>query len=161
MWVVRHLHELCANPSPEAVAAALYHDAVYDPRSSANEADSAALARRALGDAGWNDERCNRVAEMIMATADHLAGDGETAALVDADLAILGAEPSAYAAYVNGVRREYAHVDDDSWRVGRADVLRRFLRRDRIFHTEAMFERRERRARANLHAELAALDPPS
>ncbi len=77
--------------------------------------------------------------------------------LVDADLAILGADTKDYTAYVAGVRAEYAHVDAAQWTVGRTAVLRRFLDAPMIFHTEAMRREREARARANLTAELASL----
>ncbi len=78
---------------------------------------------------GWSDDAVDRVGSMIEATehgapgAEHAVGD--TAILLDADLAILGADPAAYSAYVAGVRSEYRHVDDDDWRTGRAAVLAR------------------------------------
>jgi predicted metal-dependent HD superfamily phosphohydrolase len=77
--------------------------------------------------------------------------------LLDADLAILGAEPGAYQAYVNGVRAEYSHVDDHQWRTGRGAVLAHFVARQRLFLTDYMHAMFEHRARANIEAELAAL----
>jgi predicted metal-dependent HD superfamily phosphohydrolase len=173
MLVLRHLHDVAnasaAQPSAEVIAAALYHDAIYDPSASDNEAVSAVLAARDLAEIGWSDGRCGSVAGMIVATAVHIAGhiaddgdgadhgDSDTAMLLDADLAILGAEPGAYQAYVNGVRSEYAHVDDHQWRAGRSQVLQHFLDRPRLFTTEYMHTALEHRARANIEAELAAL----
>ncbi len=163
MWVLRHIDDLAADSTPvdlNAVrAAALFHDAVYDPRSPTNEHDSAGLARRVLADCGWEPARVDRVAALIELTAGHVAPDTDLGAdiLLDADLAILGAEPAEYRAYVTGVRAEYAHVDDDAWRVGRAAVLRSFLDRPAIYRTTSMQAARERRARANLSAELAEL----
>jgi predicted metal-dependent HD superfamily phosphohydrolase len=159
MWVVRHLRELAADPSVELVAAALYHDAIYDPQRSDNEALSAALAVRDLAEIGWTAASYESVATMIRATATHLddGGEAETALLLDADLAILGADSAAYQAYVNGIRAEYAHVDDASWREGRSAVLRHFLGRPRLFTTDSMCQAREHRARANIEAELATL----
>ena len=110
---------------------------------------------------GWSDDAVDRVGSMIEATehgapgAGHALGD--TAILLDADLAILGADPAGYSAYVAGVRSEYRHVDDDDWRAGRAEVLRGFLERAAIYLTSAGRERWESRARANVAAELAAL----
>ena len=174
MFVLRHLHDLARAqsaatlPSPEVVAAGLYHDAIYDPRVDTNEALSAALAARDLADIGWSTQRCDSVAALIIATAGHLSdpaqpsvhGDDrgdDTAMLLDADLAILGAEPGAYQSYVNGVRAEYAHIDDGLWRTGRSMVLQHFLDRPRLFVTEFMHAAAEHRARANIESELAAL----
>ena len=93
----------------------------------------------------------------MRATADHVATDGDTAVLLDADLAVLGSEPAAYQAYVTGVRAEYAHLDADAWRVGRAAVLRDLLGRRPLYATAPGRARWEARAGANMAAELAAL----
>ena len=167
MLVVRHLHDMCraegSEASPEVLAAALYHDAIYEPTTDDNEARSADIAATQLIDVGWPAVRCDSVAAMVLATAGHLTPGGpdvddvDTAMLLDADLAILGAEPSAYQAYVNGVRSEYAHVDDAAWTAGRTLVLHRFLDRPRLFTTGYMHDTYEHRARANIEAELASL----
>jgi predicted metal-dependent HD superfamily phosphohydrolase len=162
MMVIRHLHEVSATvsrqPSTELVAAALYHDAIYDPKADDNEARSATLAADQLAEIGWTHGRCATVVALIAATAGHVAsGAGETAVLLDADLAILGAEPHSYSAYVTGVRAEYFFVDEERWRVGRGRILREFLDRPRIFATDYMRTELEHRARANIEAELATL----
>jgi predicted metal-dependent HD superfamily phosphohydrolase len=159
MWVTRLLADLATQPSAELVAAALYHDAVYDALARDNEELSARLAIGDLAEIGWTAAACRTVAEMIRATASHSADDAsaDMAMLLDADLAILGADPARYQAYVNGIRAEYDHVDDASWRVGRSAVLCHFLDRPRLFVTEHMYDAREHRARANIEAELATL----
>ncbi|MEO8264224.1 MAG: metal-dependent phosphohydrolase [Ilumatobacteraceae bacterium] len=164
MFVLRHLRDMCLAPhelSREVIAAALYHDAIYEPRDGDNEARSATIASADLAAIGWPPESRESVAALIRATAGHLHGGvgepGDSSLLLDADLAILGADPGAYQAYVNGVRAEYDHVDDDQWVQGRAAVLRHFLDRPRLFITHYMFDAREHRARANIEAELAVL----
>jgi predicted metal-dependent HD superfamily phosphohydrolase len=172
MMVLRNVHDIAAMsgcaPSPELVAAALYHDAIYDPRADDNELHSAALASRDLADLGWVEVRCAAARSLIMATAGHvnaeLAGGGggpglQTAIMLDADLAILGAEPLRYQAYANLVRAEYFFVDDRQWRTGRSRVLQTFLARPRIFTTQYMHDQYDHRARANIEAELATLAP--
>jgi predicted metal-dependent HD superfamily phosphohydrolase len=164
-WVIRHVEELALTEPvehlDEIVAAAFYHDAIYEPAHHANERASARLARRDLATLGWADDAIDRVAEMIEATAhtSESAHDptGDVVILLDADLAILGADPAAYSSYVDGVRAEYRHVDDTDWRVGRAAILGALLDRPHIFATPTGRERWEARARANLTAELAAL----
>jgi predicted metal-dependent HD superfamily phosphohydrolase len=162
-WVIRHVEELGVvepvDHLDEVVAAAFYHDAVYEPTYPANERASARLARRDLATLGWSDERTERVGAMIEATA-HQGSEvpsRDTAILLDADLAILAADPAAYSDYVSGVRAEYRHVDDDGWRTGRRSVLQGFIDRTSIYSTSTARERWEQRARANLAAELAAL----
>lgn len=162
VWVVRHVHELAAEvPLRDAAAvaaAAFFHDAVYDPPADDNEAESAALAERVLAELGWDAPRCRAVGELVRATDGHEPDDDpDRCVLLDADLAVLGSEPAAYHAYSVGVRAEYAHLDDDQWRRGRAVVLRRLLARDPLYVTESARRRWQARARANLAAELATL----
>lgn len=155
----RRLARLADAPTPSAVVlAAFFHDAVYDPRSATNEVDSAALAWRELSPLGCEPSLIGEVERLVLLTSSHVvaAGDVDGAVLLDADLAVLGAEPAAYGAYCRAVRAEYAHVDDDLWRVGRAAVLHRFLDRPAIYHTSPMAAA-EHRARANITAELASL----
>lgn len=165
-WVLRHVEELASNEPVEhlreVVAAAFYHDAVYEPTHPANERASARLARRDLVELGWPDDAVDRVAAMIEATAhgESVAGPGaigDTVILLDADLAVLGADPVAYSTYVEQVRSEYRHVDDATWRTGRSELLSGLLDRDTLFVTPTGRNRWEARARANLAAELATL----
>ena len=164
MWVVRHVHGLAhlledSDDLADVELAALYHDAVYDPMRNDNESLSARLAASVAAELGWSAARCDTVHRLVTATAEHRPTDAAEAVLVDADLAVLGGDPRSYSAYVTGIRAEYAHVDDEGWRQGRATVLRHFLDADRIFHTPPMRAEREARARANMTAELAALRP--
>jgi predicted metal-dependent HD superfamily phosphohydrolase len=165
-WVVRHVHELADHePTHDldtVIAAAFYHDAVYDARATDNEDRSARWAERALPELGWSAARARVVGDLVRLTATHQPDQGsDGAVLVDADLAVLGADPAGYGAYVTGVRVEYVHVSDEAWRTGRAAVLRSFLDRPTVFHTPTGRARWESRARANLAAELATLTPSS
>ena len=155
------LELLHANDADAAtMLAAWYHDAIYDPRSSTNEADSAELAVTALSELGLAD-LAPRVSELVLRTAGHDGDDldEQTALLLDADLAILGQPPAIYLRYVEGVRREYAHVPDDDFRTARGDIMRDFLGRERIYRTPA-FAALESPARANIAAELALYEEP-
>lgn len=161
-WVVRHVRSLA--PSEHVtdlgavVAAAFFHDAVYDPTAGDNEAQSAALAERVLRRLGWSDLRAGHVADLVLATQRHEAtADPDRAVLVDADLAVLGGDPSAYQAYVTGVRMEYGHLSHEEWRRGRAAVLDELAGRDPLFATDAGRRRWQARARANIAAERASL----
>jgi len=163
-WVVRHVTALAsATGDPGAViAAAFFHDVVYDPTRADNEQLSAQLADRALTELGWEPGRSQRVCAMILATIDHdidpsNGGDPDTWVLLAADLAVLAAEPARYSEYASTVRREYTHVSDDEWQVGRAAVLRGLLDRRHLFAPALDLNEWEHRARANITAELATL----
>lgn len=165
-WVVRHVNELAAREPvgdlDAVIVAAFFHDAVYDPTATDNEEQSAALAERVLGELSWAEARRHAVGRLVRATERHEPGDDpDERVLVDADLAVLGADPGAYRDYVTGVRSEYAHVDDDGWRRGRTAVLRGLLDRRPLYATATGRDRWEARARVNLTAELATLADPA
>ncbi|MGU3494967.1 hypothetical protein ACLBXM_13070 [Xanthobacteraceae bacterium A53D] len=140
----------------DVVVAIVFHDAVYDPARQDNEAMSAELFQRAVP--GLPASRRERIAALILAT-DHrrVAETPDERLICDIDLAILGAEPARYAAYVAMVRKEYAFVSDELWAAGRARVLSAFLARPILFRTAA-FAHLEDAARENLSAELAGLE---
>ncbi|MEI9410111.1 hypothetical protein [Mesorhizobium salmacidum] len=149
---------------PEAVEATIwFHDAIYDSRARDNEAQSAALAEQKLAgriDAG----RLGRISAMILATATHqlplfddAAAIRDASLFLDMDLSILGAAPEAFDAYERAVRREYGWVEEPMWRAGRGAVLKTFLARPHIFHTQEFRQRFEPQARLNIARSLQAL----
>jgi predicted metal-dependent HD superfamily phosphohydrolase len=155
--VLGHLQDLHA-ATPTAKLAAFFHDAVYEPTRSDNETQSAELAREVLR--AVDRPEADDVAAIVLATAKHeLPTDGprETAAFLDADLAILAARPEVYDTYTVNVRAEYSHVAEDDFRAGRKAILEGFLQRDRLFFTTIGQARFEVPARANLRREIALL----
>ncbi|WP_129264908.1 hypothetical protein [Streptomyces sp. M3] len=145
---------------PDLVRLAVwFHDAVYRPDRSENEERSAALAERALPEAGVPDVATAEVARLVRLTVTHDPADGDTngEVLCDADLAILAAAPKEYAAYAAQVREEYGFVPDEAFREGRAAVLRQLLELPRLFRTPLGAAQWEPRARQNLTTELELL----
>jgi predicted metal-dependent HD superfamily phosphohydrolase len=159
---VDDLAEACGlDPMSRAVVivAACCHDVVYNGQAGADEHASAEWARRELAAAGVPDDVAQRVAVLVEATSTHLAPPDDMAAqvLLDADLAVLGADPAAYDHYTDAVRAEYRRLTPAEWRRGRAAVLAGLLIRDPLFQTRLAQRRWEARARENLCRELAAL----
>lgn len=138
----------------ELIAAIWLHDVVYDPRADDNEERSADQARADLAGSGIDVER---VAALIFGTKHHRAETAEQRLLNDLDLGILGAPAEAYARYAADIRSEYAHVPEEAFRAGRSRVLRGFLDLPAIF-LGPEFRHLEAPARANLTAEIAALE---
>jgi len=140
----------------EVRLAAWFHDAVYDPRRTDNEHASARLAATALLECGWPADSTGEVVRLVLLTVAHdpPPGDRNGELLCDADLRILAAGPARYAEYAEGVRAEYAHVNDASYAAGRRLVLRSLLDLPVLYRVPAIRDRWEQRARANVTAEL-------
>jgi predicted metal-dependent HD superfamily phosphohydrolase len=140
--------------------AAWFHDAVYNPRAADNEERSAAWAEQALGELGVPRATAEVARRLILLTRTHAAEpeDSDGRILLDADLKILGMPGERYRAYAAAIRKEYAWVPEEAYRLGRGRVLRSFLSRERIYTTRALSEALEAPARRNLQAELQELE---
>jgi predicted metal-dependent HD superfamily phosphohydrolase len=145
--------ERIAPSAPLEVDVALwFHDVIYDPRAHDNEDKSAALMLEELGDSA------KPAVPLVLATKHAAIPESEEARIVvDADLSILGADRETFDTYEIAVRKEYAFVPDDAFRVGRAHVLGSFLARPHIFSTQAARDLWEAAARANMTRSLRAL----
>lgn len=170
--ILNHLMAMCRTLSefeekfaaPDAVyLAVFFHDAIYDSSSTTNEKDSAELAKSFLTENNVTTSLVQTVEQLILATAAHLQ---ETTALdaewfLDADLAILAAEPEAYNQYVLAIRQEYSGFSDTIFRAGRLRFLETILEAPFLYRTAVLRERFEALARANLLKELAQLQSDS
>ncbi len=142
---------------PMSVAlAAWFHDFVYDSRSIDNEIQSAKLAGELLQDIGLSSETIDRTQQLILATQGHQTNirDNDLCIFLDADLAILGTNPERYQIYARSIRHEYSWVSAELYREGRSRVLESFLQRQRLYHTELLFDELEARARLNIQTEI-------
>lgn len=136
--------------------AAWYHDAVYDSRAADNEERSARLARGELLLLSVPSDVIDEAVRLIQLTKTHMAADEDATGqrLLDADLAVLGADPETYDRYAAAVRREYAWVPEADYCAGRRRVLEGFLARPKIYH---LLKDAEMPARRNLRREADAL----
>lgn len=157
--VVERSGELPAALRAPVLLAGWYHDAVYAGSAGQDEEESAQLAQQEL-EGLLPAEVVQEVARLIRLTAKHLPenDDAAGAALVDADLEVLGRGQQAYLRYVKQVRDDYSHVSDADFARGRAQVLHRLLGAARLFHTQTGYVRWEAVARHNLEGELASLE---
>ncbi len=149
---------------PTAVElAVLFHDAIYDPHATDNEAQSAALMMSAL-DGRVPPTTLARANRLILATAGHQLPDttdpllnADCAFFLDMDLSILGAAPAAFDTYEQAIRKEYAFVPAADYRQGRGAILRDFQARERLYFTDYFHDRLDRQARANLTRSIEKL----
>lgn len=139
--------------------AAWFHDAVYAGTAGQDEEESAQLAQLEL-DGLLPDVEVSEVARLVRLTATHAPQEGDIAGavLTDADLEVLGRDRTDYLRYVAQVRADYAHVPDEQFAAGRAQVLRGLLAAPRLFHTSTGYFLWEAAARRNVEAELNDLE---
>ncbi len=132
---------------------------VYEPQASDNEGSSAALARTRPTELGAGDELIECVDALIVATSNHwdapAMGDGDY--FLDADIAILGAQPGIYDRYADDIRAEYSFAPDLAYRAGRSHFLSKAIERQRLFRTAEFETSFGAMARANMRGELARL----
>jgi predicted metal-dependent HD superfamily phosphohydrolase len=142
----------------EVECALWFHDAIYDPMSSNNEARSADRAGEFLQKHRMAPYRIERVRRHVMATrhVEPLSAD-DSGLVVDIDLSILGSAPERYAEFERDVRREYRWVPATVYRRKRAEILRSFLERPRIYHFDRMADQFELAARRNVAGAVRTL----
>jgi predicted metal-dependent HD superfamily phosphohydrolase len=144
------LRDLAERPA-EIELALWFHDAIYDVRARDNEERSAEWARTSAVESGVATDVASRVRDLVLCTRHDTRPESTDARImVDADLAILGADAARFDEYERQVRAEYAWVPGFIFRRERRKVLEGFLARPTIFNTPRFIERYERRARENL-----------
>jgi len=101
--------------SDEQVMAVWFHDAIYDPTSKTNEADSAVLAVEKLREIGWDEDRIKVVERIVLDTCGHVPSIEESKKVIDLDLSTLGGSWESYQRNGENTRQEYAQVSDADW----------------------------------------------
>lgn len=150
--------QVYAQNLPAVQLAAWLHDVVYDTQAQDNEERSADYAGELLRSLGIPSSNITIVTRLILHTKHQAVTDDiDSQVLLDADLAILAANPVQYQEYANAIRQEYSWVSEADYITGRRQVLERFLQRQRIYFTPLMFEMSEKSARSNLQAEIKIL----
>lgn len=148
-----------ATDLPAVKLAAWLHDIIYDTQAQDNEEKSAEYADELLTNLGIPNKIITTVSRLILHTKHHQAAadDWNSQVLLDADLAILGANSVAYREYAQAIRQEYAWVSEADYITGRTKFLRQFLERDSLYFTPLMLVIAEQIARAHLVAEIQFL----
>ncbi len=145
--------------------AVLYHDAIYHAGRRDNELRSAQLAAQQihcwLPDADLDVARINALIELTARHGSLRRNDipvdphtDDTLHFLDCDMAILGAEPDAFAAYDLAIAEEYRAVPRWIYRRKRRAFFQQLLAAERIFLSDFFHERFEALARHNLQSVL-------
>lgn len=145
--------------SQAVISAIWFHDLIYEPFRKDNEEKSAAQAGLILQT--WNQPPSfiSTVVQLIEDTAQHQPSNHsvDTLLFLDMDLSILGSAPEQYKAYCAAIREEYKQVPEEMYRVGRQEILKRFLERPHLYFSPTFQDRYEAQARENIAQELLLL----
>ncbi len=144
---------------PQEIEMALwFHDAIYKPRSTKNETDSANWCVEFMQSQLIEEPTIARIEQLITVTAhNRLPNTLDEFLITDIDLSILGAESKRFAEYDEAIRFEYKWVPNLLYKRKRKQVLENFLARESLYHLEYFTSRYEQQARDNLKEAIAKL----
>ncbi|KAN0019411.1 hypothetical protein ACTFIU_002619 [Dictyostelium citrinum] len=142
-----------------------FHDIIYDPTRGDNEEQSARLFLDFSKEVKLSEEVISDVNKYILATANHTKvksdeeSDTDLLYFLDMDLSILGTEESVYSNYSDAIKKEYSHIPDDKYRVGRSKILQSFVDAgyESLFKTNEFKEIYGKKAINNLKNEIKQL----
>lgn len=145
-------------PYPNLLKLAVWgHDSIYRIGETDNEEQSALYMDDVLSRAGLSDGQRIIVHDLIMVTKH--PSIPETFAqmvMIDGDLATFG-KNEVFWEYEANIRREYAAVDEVTYRNGRAGILEQFDKRDPIYQTDFFRLKYEEKAHENLRESVRRL----
>lgn len=135
-----------------------YHDVIYDPYSKENELKSAEAARDFLVGKINETNLVDRVYDLIMITRhNEEPANASEAMIMDIDISILGRSEAEYLAYTKAIRREYKMIPYFYYKRKRKEILKGFLKRERLYFTQPFYEQLEEQARRNIEKEIIVL----
>jgi pantetheine-phosphate adenylyltransferase len=125
---LHHLQQVIANlgtnsDDDELFLAAVYHDAVYDPKGDDNEERSAALFAADAKQSALSADIVKRVKQFINDTKTHKPSSERSAVLQKADLYILDQPLSKQIEHEHQIFREYQFLDVKKYTEERIRVL--------------------------------------
>ena len=142
--------------------AIFFHDLIYNPELQNNEEKSAeafsAATKRYL-----SEDLVRKVTRYILATKTHKSPSNNTDKdldyFLDLDMSILGRDREEYEAYTKKIRREFIHVEEQSFNNLRLGFLRSMLSNEtKIFATIEFQTAMEEKARMNIAWEISEIE---
>ena len=145
---------LCENPDA-VYYGILNHDAFSDTKRKDNEEKSAEFAYCLGREIGLPDRFLIKCAQIIMSTSHRAPpADIDEMLAADIDLSILGQNPKIFNEYEKEIRKEYDWVPEEEFKRKRAAILKKFLERETIYHTDVFRDKYEKQARKNLEISI-------
>lgn len=128
-----------------------FHDAIYDVKRHDNEKQSALLAMTVAQSLGMNFDQITVIQQLILATKPGRSAQSKLMQfMMDTDLSIFGQSPAVFDEYEQAIRKECEFVPNEIFWSRRAEILKIFLDRPRIYQTASFRDHYEHQARENL-----------
>lgn len=125
----QHLLEVVLNLTKNEVfeddvfLAAVYHDAIYDPKADDNEEQSANLFIKHALRTGIAKQTIKEIEQLILDTKNHKASSEKSQQLIDADLDILNQPLNKLIEYEHQIFKEFQFVDYIIYKIKRIEAL--------------------------------------
>lgn len=147
--------ELSDRDRNQIITAIWFHDAVYNPYSKQNEANSADLIPVVAGD---YISTHYELRDMIMATSRHLVTQPDlplrTQILLDIDLSGFGQPFDICWKNSENIRKEYYNTSDLDFNKGRLAFLQTIILRPSLYYTNYFKEKYDIQSHKNLLTEI-------
>lgn len=132
--VLKQLQEADLLKHDELFLAAVFHDIVYNPRSTNNEEDSADYFLNAAKSSGLTNDQKAHIKQLILDTKTHKPTVPFSEEFIKADLAILNASFDKLITYEKQIFKEFQFVDYKEYKVKRVEVLKHFNTNGKLNH---------------------------
>ncbi len=110
----------------ELFLTAVFHDAVYDPKSATNEEDSAILFKTEAAKSKLSEASVKNIEQMILDTKHHKTSNDKSKLFIDADLNVFNEDDSVLFEYEKQIFKEFQYVDYKEYKEKRIGVLEHF-----------------------------------
>jgi pantetheine-phosphate adenylyltransferase len=129
---LEHLKEVVAQleksgkMDDELFLAAVYHDAVYDPKADDNEERSALLFESDAKHAKRDAAQIKTIKQLILDTKTHKASDQRSQLLQDADLSVFNRPMDGLIRHEREIFKEFQFMNYNAYRSKRIEMLTQF-----------------------------------
>lgn len=133
------------NQAPPVCLSLVYHDLVYDVRSSSNETDSAKFAEYHLRLLKVEESIREKVFAFIEATKNHEHEEDDESiplqsVVLDVDMSILADDREKYTKYAHDIYKEYSFMGRENYVEARTKVLNQFMENEELFYFCTIFD---------------------
>ncbi|MFL5753468.1 MAG: adenylyltransferase/cytidyltransferase family protein [Bacteroidia bacterium] len=111
---------------------AVFHDAVYDPRSTSNEEDSRDYFLHEAKNALITGEEKKEISQLILDTKAHQASSERSQLFIELDLGIFDEPLDKLIEYEQQIFKEFQFVDYKTYKEKRIEILRKFNTNGRL-----------------------------